>query len=496
MTSRHLRLKGRLALFNGWLIGFFKHEQLSYAKPYMAPTDLVTLLADERGMKISNRAMAEAAIIRIGYYRLSGYWYPYRQQTVDDDGHTVHLSAFVPGTTIEQILDIAEFDRKLRMLIFEGIEAVEISMRSAVADQLGRRDIFAHRNPALLDEAFQKPARSRDRKKRKRRSDHAAWLAELKRQEDRSGEAFAKHYRQKYGGPFPVWMSTQVMSLGALSTLYSRLQLRDRVAIALDFDVLSNVPDGDSAALGRWLNHIRHVRNLCAHHYRLWNQNFDVVIGDITGIPELAELKGKPSRRVYGTIAVLSYLLARSDPGNAWGAKTIAFVEAEAHRLNLDLDAMGFPSTWKANAMWSPGYTPNAIVRQRMQLLSGHETATTDEMARLLKAESPAKAKKTVNYLRKKNAIIGAQILDGGSRRYPTFQIDSRTRDFHPIVIQANRKLFIRNGASTQEEQHWLALEWWTNVHPQLEGMTPVEKLISGDLDAARLELILPGPQE
>ncbi|WP_158268815.1 Abi family protein [Salinibacterium hongtaonis] len=502
-TSRHLRLKGRLALFWAKLVRLWaklvrrlsKTEQAEYPKRYMSVEDLVSLLVDERGMVIADRAQAESALRRIGYYRLSGYWYPFRKQAIGDNGKPVHLSDFIPGTTIVQVLDIAEFDRQLRMRIFEGIEAVEVALRSAVADQIGRRDTFAHRYPEMLDASFQRSAQS-PKRRIKSRTEHAAWLAEIKRQEDRSNEAFAKHHRQRYGGPFPVWMSTQVMSFGSLSTLYRGLEVQDRAAIALDFDVLSRVPDGDAAALGSWLNHIRHVRNLCAHHSRVWNRNFDVTLGEVAGMAELAEIKGKSARRIYGTIAAMRFLLARSDPANTWGVDTIRFIEAEAARVGLDLDAMGFPATWKDSPLWDAGYAPNADTRARMQTVDRLETASTTEMARLLRADSPDQAKGRLNYLRKKNAVIGLQILHGSTHRYPTFQLDAATQDFYPVVMSANRKLFVRNNGASKEEHHWLALEWWMSPEPLLDDMSPLDALAAGCLDQIALDRALPGPED
>lgn len=57
------------------------------------------------------------------YYRLSGYWYPFRAVE----------NTFRPGTAFEQIWRRYTFDRHLRLLVMDALERIEITLRTQFA---------------------------------------------------------------------------------------------------------------------------------------------------------------------------------------------------------------------------------------------------------------------------------------------------------------------------------------------------------------------------
>jgi len=437
-------------------------------------------------MSIADPEAAATALQRLGYYRLSGYWYPYRRQVA---GSTDRLSEFSSPVGLDQILEIAEFDRQLRIRVFEALEMVEVAIRTAVAEALASRDPFAHRAGDELEPSFSKT------RGRRRRSDHGSWLRDLDRQEARSEETFATHHRDKHGGALPIWMAVQVMSFGTLSSLFGGLRDRDRSAIAVDFDLLSVTSDGDGAALASWLNHLRHVRNICAHHSRLWNRNFDVVLAEVPGVPELSGIRDKTSRRLYGTLLALRFLIARIDPTSLLVKETATFAFDEAARLGLDSAAMGFDQDWEKHPIWSGAYTPDRAMRLRVKKIRTHQSGRVSEIAALLSTDYKT-AKHNVNYLRGKHAVIGVQFRAGGERLYPLFQVDRQAGVFYPEVFSANRKLFVANPDVPEGDQAWLALEWWETKQDVLNGNSPMDVLATGQLTQGVLDQLLPGPED
>jgi abortive infection bacteriophage resistance protein len=458
---------------------------LNHSKPHKTFDELIQLLVD-RGMSISDPESAGAALQRLGYYRLSGYWYPYRRQV---EGSTDRLSEFDSAVTLDQILAIAEFDRQLRIRVFEALEMVEVAVRTAVAEILASRDPFAHRSGAEVAPSFSKARGSRGR------SDHDSWIRDLDRQESRSEETFATHHRETHGGALPIWMAVQVMSFGSLSSLFAGLRDHDRSTIAVDFDLLSPTSDGDGAALASWLNHLRHVRNICAHHSRLWNRNFDVVLAEVPGVPDLVGVRDKTSRRLYGTLIALRYLIARIDPASSLMNETAKFAFGEAIRLGLDSTAMGFESDWEKQPIWSTAYCADQEMRSRIKKIRGYQTGRLSEVAALLSTDHKT-AKHKVSYLRGKHAVIGLQLRAGGERLFPLFQVDPRTGDFYPEVLSANRKLFVANPDLPESDHPWLALEWWQTKQSALNGDSPAYLLTEGQLTRAVLDEILPGPED
>ena len=62
-----------------------------------------------RGL-VTEREILIARLSEVNYYRLSGYWYPFRKPDAD---------AFEPDTTLDLIWDRYVFDRQLRVLVMD-----------------------------------------------------------------------------------------------------------------------------------------------------------------------------------------------------------------------------------------------------------------------------------------------------------------------------------------------------------------------------------------
>ncbi|MGB1091986.1 MAG: hypothetical protein ACPGYX_07675 [Oceanobacter sp.] len=50
---------------------------MTYSRPWLSFADQLAQLKS-RGMRVTDDAAALSYLERIGYYRLSAYWYPYR----------------------------------------------------------------------------------------------------------------------------------------------------------------------------------------------------------------------------------------------------------------------------------------------------------------------------------------------------------------------------------------------------------------------------------
>ncbi|MBR6033057.1 MAG: Abi family protein [Bacteroidaceae bacterium] len=160
-------------------------NRIPFQKPYVGAHDLVTLL-QSRGLSIADRAKAERHIEFIGYYRLSAYMYPLLQMPKEQH-------RYKPNTTFDQVMMLYRFDKKLRLLIFNEIEKIEVAVRSAIvnigSDMTG--------NPFWMTDGskFIDAAKFR----------HTMDLidAELRR----SREDFIVHFRQTYSNAYPpAWI--------------------------------------------------------------------------------------------------------------------------------------------------------------------------------------------------------------------------------------------------------------------------------------------------
>ena len=92
----------------------------------MLPGDLVPLLKS-RGLIIPNEQKAKNYLTRIGYFRFTAYLYPLLKNPKTDHWYK-------DNATFEMALDMYRFDRKLRILLFNEIEKIEVAIRCAMND--------------------------------------------------------------------------------------------------------------------------------------------------------------------------------------------------------------------------------------------------------------------------------------------------------------------------------------------------------------------------
>jgi abortive infection bacteriophage resistance protein len=300
---------------------------IPFAKPATTYSQQVILL-QSRGMTFADPAGAEFFLEQISYYRLAAYWLPFEAD------HSTHQ--FQSGTTFEQVLAAYMADRELRLLFLDAIERIEVSVRSHWAYQMAH----CHGPHAHLEMGLA--------------SDQSIWLKNLSRltaEIDRSNEKFIKHMKTTYQELVPpVWAACEVMSLGLLSNWYGNLKpIATRRAIADAFHV-------DDDVLASWLQHLSIIRNLCAHHSRLWNRG--LVVTPKVPLSKPARLRGQfvidthdgihNERKLYNTALLTLHLMDVVAPNSGWRGKLRGLLT----RGDLDPSQMGFPANWQSRQIW------------------------------------------------------------------------------------------------------------------------------------------------
>jgi abortive infection bacteriophage resistance protein len=277
-----------------------------------------------RGLVVADEPFALHCLTHHNYYRLSAYRF-----TLTVRGAPDH---FLPGTTFDQLWGLYCFDRQLRLLVTEAVKRLEISVRSRWAYVLAH----AHGPQAYEDATvFRDPAR------------HASSLAKLDEELNRSDEMFVKHYRTKYNmNRPPIWAAAEVMSFGLLGRFYENiLRDRDRKEIARTYGLF---PD----TLKSLLEHSAYVRNLCAHHARLWNRRFTVTVKLPNHQPAgvIASLNPTEDRRLCNTLVLLAHIVDTVEPQNHWAHRVRALLHAQTVPVTSH---MGFPTDWASRPVWA-----------------------------------------------------------------------------------------------------------------------------------------------
>lgn len=278
-----------------------------------------------RGMDVTNRVYATRCLNHIGFLRLSSYWAPFESASNPSGG-----LKFDNGTSFNAVMARYMFDHRLRSMLLEAFSFVEISVRTQWAHQLahsfGHGD-FAHQDPKSFNPRYH--------------NDNLTELERSYRQIDRTPSVNFQN--------LTIWDVAPTMSFGQLSKWYSALTDRSiRQSISQLYGM-------DEAILRPTLRHLTKLRNICAHHERLW----DITIGTGFRIPKA--LSGLTTHatafnpaamgKIYNALVITVHLLDVVTPNGDWTKRLLAFWQSPSY-LTVPEQDMGFPAKWREFAIW------------------------------------------------------------------------------------------------------------------------------------------------
>lgn len=296
-----------------------------------------------RGLEITNDAQALNILRLLGYYRLSGYYYPLRN--TNPVGQPGRQDSFKQGSSFDLISELTSFDKRLRMQLLYGLETVELAVRVAIAHRLGKLDPQAHLNPKLLDGRFTRlrPAMNV--------SDHQLWLERFKEKLSESKEDFIDHHQNQYNGQIPIWVAIEVWDFGMLSRFFAGMASRDKNALAMQFGA------HDGEILSSWLKMFNFIRNVSAHHSRLWNRRNPQtpVLPPLDRCRLLSQLHMYPDSKskLFGSVSCLALILRHIDPESTWASELKALLGTFPISNLISLSDAGFPQDWESTDLWA-----------------------------------------------------------------------------------------------------------------------------------------------
>ena len=304
------------------LAGFSFFAIMEFAKAPLSYADQAALLI-ERGLVVSDPNVLMRQLEAVGYYRLCAYWYPFKQAD----------SSFVPGTSFDVVWNRYVFDRQLRLAVMDAIERVEIAIRTALVTDLAmRHGAFAHVDPKNFPSAH--PAR------------HARFLEELRSEAQRSRERFVDHFKATYDEfpDLPIWAAVETMTFGSMFTLFAMSEKKVQKNVARKYGIAGPV-------LYSWLKTLNYVRNICAHHARLWNRELAIrpTVPDVKNGPEWHRPQSIDTNRMFVVLTILRFLLHRVAPQSAWRDRLFAQFDRFP---DVPLVSMGMDAGWRQHTLW------------------------------------------------------------------------------------------------------------------------------------------------
>ncbi|SFV90699.1 Abortive infection bacteriophage resistance protein [hydrothermal vent metagenome] len=281
----------------------------NFIKTHLTYDEQITLL-ESRGLLVEDKALAKRKLKYISYYRLSAYFLPFQKEK----------DVFIDGTRFEDILRIYYFDKALRKIIFNAIETIEINIRADIAYNLSKQTgAFGYMEKQNLNICY---------------TNYLNLMQTIQRETHRSKEAFVAHFKKKYRSDIlPIWMVVEIISFSTLSKFFKALKSNQESLTAT-----LNVPP---KVLKNWLHVINHIRNICAHHGRLWNKQFAIKALIPKRIPQFKELKND---KMFTVIIILNHMFKHMDTGDGFIDKIKNLLEEYP---KIPLEALGFPEDWE-----------------------------------------------------------------------------------------------------------------------------------------------------
>lgn len=220
---------------------------LPFTKPHADAAQRIAHLR-ARGLIISQPNVAARRIETIGYERLRIYFLSRRQLGLPG-------RPFIAGTTYQEIIQLYECDGRLRDACFSAVGQFELLLRNSISETLSHR-FGSH--PYYTIAAF------------KDATSNLKALQAFASVYEKSKDRRAKHYRETYGHPVlpPIWTMKEFLTFGAAARIFQCLDGSVRTAVATQFGV------GSDDVFTSWVEALVDLRNICAHHDRLFNRSF------------------------------------------------------------------------------------------------------------------------------------------------------------------------------------------------------------------------------
>ena len=302
---------------------------------------------DEQIQILSKRGLADAPdfaqhLSQVGYYRLSGYSYPLRQYAPEEQSQTVkknqsqrrRLDSFVPGARMRHVIALYEYDEKLRLALWQSFSKLEIALRFDIGHTFGKADPYLHMHVTKL---------WRNGPRRTRAEKFAKKLANTQR---RSSEEFVKHHHKAYRDQMPIWVVTEILEFGSLVNLYSLAPYEQRKQVAKHYQARSD-------ELESWLRVMNYLRNICAHHARLWNRQ--VVIRPSTKYrvedSRLSPCLGR-SDKIFASLSLAVYLLEHKGLTQKISELASALSDFPLDIPQCQMTDTGAPENWSELPLW------------------------------------------------------------------------------------------------------------------------------------------------
>jgi len=282
----------------------------------------------KRNLKVDNYKSAVDILKRVGYYHLSSYMRLFQE----GENHI-----FKDNVEFADLINLFNFDSELRHITFKAIEKIEVAYRVAISNVMCKKygsHWFTNK------ETF----KTKIDLETNQEIDYVEICKEIinkeiKKKDDEYAETFIANYYNKYNEPElpPFWMVVETFTIGSLNKLYQNINPKDKKEI---IEYLGFNSDAKFIRFSNWLYALSVIRNICAHHSRLFNRIFRI---SPSKHDKIQEFQGIDNNRFYYISMIINYYLVTILNDKSF--------EIDLQRLfskykSTDKTKMGFPKDW------------------------------------------------------------------------------------------------------------------------------------------------------
>ena len=247
-------------------------------------------------------------------------------------------------------MDLYRYDEQLRVVTGRQLARIEIALRAMIGHELGRHDPYLHVSPHKLG------SKAWDKVNVRPTEQYLEWLDKYSLSVVRSNEDSVIHYKKKYDAILPVWVAVHVLDWGGLRLLYGFARDEQRKAIAQQLNI-------SESQLSSWLHCLNEVRNVCAHHGRLYSRTFpkspmltgeDHELGFLRKfvLAEMEKKEGKEKKgKCFVQFTIIQYLLSKL---NLEGLDELPRLLHNFPEVSpVSVEYLGVPENWAEIPLWN-----------------------------------------------------------------------------------------------------------------------------------------------
>lgn len=287
-----------------------------------------------KGMVFNDEQVATSFLARVSYFRLKYYW---------TDMIDITTGHFVFDSNFDTIIERYEFDKRLRNILFGAIEVLEVGLRTKFITTLS---LATNTGLWYLDGSHFDNQQF-----------HTNLVLDMKYEFDRNTDPFVRQYisnhpnwdKSTLDGDNPdAWMIFETATFGTLSKMYKNLRNQSplKSRIANEFGLYS------ARDLSSWLEAISVMRNVIAHHSRMWYKIFSKKPTNIRNHRDAwmqADMTEHQRKRAFGVISCLLYLCNAIKPNNTIKQE---IKDLFAANPNIPVFMIGFTNGWDNTPLW------------------------------------------------------------------------------------------------------------------------------------------------